>query len=158
MFLNKSKTCDDFSRLVRCSAGFAYAHFQNRFIGGAPIILAKSRDQDANLRFEAPWEFIEENHIPGRLGLTQKDSASVQEHISACQTPICKEAYERIRILARILNKGSDLEAVKLASAFHGKHNKEPLWLSADKGWEESIKVLEPVFKWFTGEGRRDFI
>lgn len=153
----QNKTCDNYAMLGRCSAGFAYAHFQNHVIGADPVVLTAAGHGGKDLSFAATWEFIEENHLAGRFGVVPEDSRELDAHISTCKSPQCVEAMERVRAASRIMSRNTALDGFLIASQFNPKNGSQPLVLDRARGFGGAIDVLAPVFKGYT-DGRSDFV
>ncbi len=154
----EDKSCKNYAMLSRCSAGFTYAHIQNDFIGADPIVLAGAGLDGKDLEFAVPWEFLEENHLPGRFGFTCEDGQEVYRHVAGCDSEACREANKRLGMLSDILDREKrQLDGVMVAAQFNPKNGSERLVISKDNGWESFIEVLKPVFLWYV-DGREDYV
>jgi hypothetical protein len=152
------KNCDNYSRLFRRSLGFTYASFQNHFMGRDPIILSDAYSDGEDLRFSAPWEFVEENHLSGTYGLTEDDASEAYTHVSSCEGDVCREALELLHLISGFIGKeDTPLSGVLLASVFHPRDGSQPLVLTRDNGFEEPIILLRPVFRMYR-DRRDDFV
>ena len=154
----EDKSCSNYSHLIRCSTGFSYAGFQHKIIGSDPIVLINAYRDRRNLEFSVPWEWIEENHLPGRYGLTQDDGMVIYEHIKSCPSEECKEAFEVYLSVSKLLtNDNSPIEGVMVAAQFNPKNGSQKLVLNRRNGWAKSIDALKPVFRLFR-DNKDDFV
>jgi hypothetical protein len=155
----EGKTDEHVTQVVRCAVGFTYAHFQNRIIGEDPIILKRAGKNGHDLRYAATWEFIEENHIPGRFGYGPEANQEMFERVSNSNNPVCVDARNRLRIATGIIcRSGSAIDPLILAAQFNRKDGSQPLVLIREEGWGPTIDALTPVFNWYQEEGRKDFV
>lgn len=150
------RQCEDYAMLGRCSAGFTYAHFQNHLLGADQIVLIGAGTDGVDLRFAAPWEFIEENHLPGRFGLTSEHGIEMGKHIAGCGSVACQYADQICTSVCRILNEDKALNSVLVASQFQPKTGKGSLVLDRENGFGGAIDVLAPIFQMFQ-DHRADF-
>ncbi len=152
------KSCENLALLTRRSTGFTYAHWQHDFIDTTPIVLVGADPDGRDLSFAVPWEFVEENHLPGRLGITPENGLKIYLHVSACPFDICKEANDGVGLLSKLMGDRSPIEGVLVAAQFHrGGSLSEPLVLHPDDGWKSAIEALAPIFRLYNGPRRSDF-
>jgi len=155
------ETCEDYAQMARRMVGFTYAQrFQNRLFGQAPITLEDARKKGEDLKFASTWEFVEENHLPGRFGLTEEEGDKIYDHVSNCSSDVCQDAKERLKSLTRFFQEldkdgGGDLGWLLIFSAINGKIM--PLTLKKKDSSGNAIDLLIPIFELYT-DYRSDFV
>ncbi len=153
------KTCDSYSKLTRCMGGFTYGKLQYGFNGADSITLIGAGEGGSDLSFAAPWEWIEENHPPGRFGLTQEDSMEVYRHISSCQSEPCKTTYKQYQAVNRVVftRDGNPIDCIMVVAQFNPRNGSGSLIIESDNGFGDAVSALTPVFRWYS-DHRDDFV